>query len=113
MPGEEVFAHVRTMAQHVGVKTVYGEPVVQDDTTIVPVAKVAFGFGGGTGKGARAEHSEGAGGGLGFVGGPVGYIEITPAGTRFVAIGERKKIAGALLVGWALGYLAGKLRRRA
>ncbi|MBZ5725401.1 MAG: hypothetical protein LAP87_10415 [Acidobacteriia bacterium] len=113
MPGEELFAHVRTMAQHVGAKSVYGEPVVHGDTTVVPVARVAFGFGGGTGKGAKAGHSEGAGGGLGFVGGPAGYIEMTPAGTRFVAIGERKKIAGALLAGLALGYLAGKLRRRA
>lgn len=112
MPSEEVFAHVRSMAQHVGVKTIYGDAIVCGDKTVVPVAKVAFGFGGGTGRGNRSEQSEGAGGGIGFVGGPAGYIEITPAGTRFVVIGEKRRMAAALLLGLAAGFLAGKLRRR-
>jgi len=33
------------------VKSVFGEPIIAGDKTIIPVAKVAYGFGGGTGSG--------------------------------------------------------------
>jgi uncharacterized spore protein YtfJ len=106
---QEILQHLRQMAQHIGAKSVYGEPVVSGETTIVPVASVAFGFGGGFGKGHNKD-GEGGGGGVGFRGIPAGYIEITPAGTRFVPVHEKPKMAAAMLVGVAIGMLAAKLR---
>jgi uncharacterized spore protein YtfJ len=103
--------HLRSMAQQVGARTVYGEPVVSGDTTVIPVASVAFGFGGGFGQHKELEHGEGGGGGIGFRGWPAGYIEITPAGTRFVPVHEYRKLGGAVLAGIAIGRLWGKLRR--
>jgi uncharacterized spore protein YtfJ len=108
----ELLEQVRAAAQQIGVKTVYGEPVVSGDKTVVPVASVAFGFGGGFGKSRENDRSQGGGGGFGFRGWPAGYIEITPAGTRFVSVREHRRIAGALLAGIALGVIVGKLRKR-
>ena len=111
MEMQELFQHLRTLPQHIGAKSVYGEPIVCGDKTIVPVASVAFGFGGGFGQ-APGERGEGGGGGGGFRGVPAGYIEITPAGTRFVPVRERQKIAVGILAGFALGFLAANLRKR-
>src|SRR3954454_10151434 len=108
----ELLQHFRSMAQQVGAKTVYGEPVVSGETTVVPVASIAFGFGGGFGEGTRVEQGgKGGGGGMGFRGMPAGYIEITPAGTRFVPVREKQKMLAALAAGIIVGLAAGKLRR--
>ena len=107
----ELVEQVRSMVQQIGARTVYGEPVVSGDTTVIPVASVAFGCGGGFGK-KRAAEEQGGGGGLGFRGWPAGYIEITPAGTRFVPVAGYRKLGAALLAGIALGVLWGRLRRR-
>ncbi|TXS45420.1 hypothetical protein EAO75_21440, partial [Streptomyces sp. uw30] len=37
------------------VAAVYGEPVTVDGVTVIPVAKVSFGFGGGAGRAASAD----------------------------------------------------------
>jgi uncharacterized spore protein YtfJ len=59
------------------VTAVFGEPVVAEDVTIIPVASVAFGFGGGTGREVNADKTgEGGGGGGGAHARPLGYIEI-------------------------------------
>jgi uncharacterized spore protein YtfJ len=97
------------------VRTVYGEPVVAGDKTIVPVACIAYGFGGGGGtRGGREGQpgDEGGGGGGGVSARPVGVVEITPAGTRFIEFGDRKKLAGALFAGLVLGVLIGRRRSR-
>lgn len=107
MQAPELLDRLKSIVQQIGARTVYGEPVVAGDKTIVPVAAVAFGFGGGTGK----HGGEGGGGGGGFRGWPAGYIEITPAGTRYVPAYERQKIAAALLAGIAIGFVIGKLRQ--
>lgn len=59
------------------VTAVFGEPIVDKDVTIVPVASFAFGFGGGTGREINADKTgEGGGGGGGAHARPLGYIEI-------------------------------------
>ncbi|MFD0312696.1 GerW family sporulation protein [Streptomyces flavalbus] len=59
------------------VTAVYGEPVVSEGVTVIPVAQVAFGLGGGTGhEVGKDKTGEGAGGGGGAVARPVGFIEI-------------------------------------
>ena len=76
------------------VKSVFGEPIIAGDKTIIPVAKIAYGFGGGVGA-------------L-----PVGVFEVGPQGTRFVAVGDKKKLLGTLLLGAALGLLFARRKRR-
>jgi len=72
------------LARQIGItanaKSIYGEPVERDGVTVIPVAKVAYGFGGGGGK---KENEEGSGGGGGVMVTPVGYIEIKNGQTRF------------------------------
>src|SRR5687767_11189641 len=61
-------------------KQVYGEPVERDGTTIIPVAKVQWGFGGGgIGRGA-AERGGGGGGARAF---PTGFIELRDGKAEF------------------------------
>ncbi|AXK35028.1 sporulation protein [Streptomyces armeniacus] len=56
---------------------VYGEPVVRDGVTVIPVARVGFGFGGGAGREVGpAKTGEGGGGGGGAEARPLGFIEI-------------------------------------
>ena len=116
MLAPELLDHLKGIVQQVGAHTVYGEPVVAGNTTVVPVASVAFGFGGGSGKDHRADSAgssrTGGGGGGGFHGQPAGYIEITTAGTRFVPVHENRKVGMALLVGIGIGFIAGRMRSR-
>ena len=98
------------------VKVVYGEPISAEDKTIIPVAKVAYGFGGGAGtreKGQEDDHDEeaesGGGGGGGVSAKPVGVVEITSENTRFISFVEKKKLVGAMLLGFFVGIFIGKM----
>lgn len=101
-----------------GVATVYGEPITAEGKTVIPCAKVAFGFGGGGGVrrvGATDEEEagrEGHGGGGGIACKPVGVVEITPAGTRFIAFEDTRRLVGAVLAGVVVGFLIGRQRSR-
>jgi uncharacterized spore protein YtfJ len=67
-------------------KTVVGEPITAEGTTLVPLISIGFGFGagGGEGKGEAKQKGEGAGGGTG--GGawirPIAIIVIDKEGVR-------------------------------
>jgi uncharacterized spore protein YtfJ len=64
------------------VHTVYGDAVIRNGVTVIPVAKVAYGLGGGSGVGEEGKGSgEGGGGGVSAM--PVGYIEINDRGASF------------------------------
>ena len=98
-----------------GVKAVYGEPVEAQGKTIIPVAKVAYGFGGGCcePKGNKGNSKEGNEGDCGGMGGgvavkPVGIIEVTKADSRFIPFGVKKKLAVVLILGFILGLLFGR-----
>jgi uncharacterized spore protein YtfJ len=108
---ESAVAHLRSTAT---VKTVYGEPVVAEGKTIIPVARVAFGFGGGSGASKTdAENHIPSGAGGGMRAKPVGVVEITPHETKFVAFGLKKRLATAALLGSGIGLGLGfALRRR-
>jgi uncharacterized spore protein YtfJ len=72
-------------------KTVVGEPIKIEDTTLIPLISIGFGFGagGGTGKGGGAkEKGEGSGGGGGAGGGvkPVAVVVIDKDGVRIEQI---------------------------
>ncbi len=68
-----------------GSKLIFGDPVIQDDTTVISVAKVRMGFGYGIGK-KKDPDSEGIGAGGGVNATPIGYIEIKQDETKFVRI---------------------------
>ena len=88
------------------VSTVYGEPVVAEGKTVIPVAKVRYGFGGGFGEGKGSEdegEGQGGGGGGGVEVTPIGIIEITPEETRYVSFEDRGRLIKA---GFALGLIA-------
>ena len=73
------------------VKAVYGDPIVAEGKTIIPVARVRYGFGGGGGsqggepttEEGQAHPQTGGGGGGGVDVTPVGFIEVTPDETRY------------------------------
>jgi uncharacterized spore protein YtfJ len=98
MPYEEVF---RSIIERVGVKTVYGEPISAQGKTIVPVAKVRYGFGGGAGRNDKEKHGGGGSGGL--VANPVGVVEVTETDTRFIPITSNWPLVGAIALGVAFG----------
>ena len=85
------------------VSSVYGEAFTANGKTIIPVARIAYGFGNGAGK-------EGEGGGGGVYAEPVGCIEVTDAETRFIAVNEKRKLAAAL-AGFCLGAFWAWVRR--
>lgn len=97
------------------VKTIYGDPISANDKTIIPVAKIMYGFGAGAGTGGVGEKNtrgEGGGGGGGVRAIPVGVIEVSQQQTRFVPITDRRKLTGAMLAGMVVGMFWGWRRRR-
>ncbi len=105
---------------HSDVKAVFGEPVTADGRTIIPVAKIMYGFGGGGGMnrmGAREENAaargqEGGGGGGGVRAVPVGVVEVSGQGTHFIPISDRRKLVAAAAGGVFLGMILGWRRSR-
>ena len=71
-------------------KTVVGEPITIEGTTLIPLMSVGFGFaaGGGTGKGEMKQEMEGGGSGTGGGGGvkPIAVIVIDKDGVRIEPI---------------------------
>jgi len=67
-------------------KTVVGEPITIEGTTLIPLISVGFGFGagGGSGKGEAKQLGEGAGGGTGGGAGvkPIAIVIIDKNGAR-------------------------------
>lgn len=119
---------VERMAERVGgkasVRAVFGDPIVRGDLTIIPVARVRWGFGGGAGRGpiavgpgsgddaSPAEQmvdegmsGMGTGGGGGATADPIGYIEIGPEGATFKPIVPAMPSPGFLLAAGASGAL--------
>lgn len=70
--------------------------------TVIPVARVRWGFGGGGGQvdEAPAGPGSGSGGGGGVIADPIGYLEVRPGGAAFKRIGGPSTL---LIVGRALG----------
>ena len=77
------------LAERIGAKAnidvVFGAPIVQGGVTVIPVARVRWGFGGGGGRtdGPPNGVASGSGGGGGVAADPVGYLEITSGGATF------------------------------
>ena len=108
--------------RNLSIRHVYGEPVHQGETTIIPVAKVAYGFGAGGGQrpGVRVAGVDGrpeteagpeirgGGGGGGARLSPVGALEIGPWGTRFIRYDELPRLLVAVAFGLVVGWVASR-----
>ncbi|HEX2834627.1 MAG TPA: spore germination protein GerW family protein [Thermoanaerobaculia bacterium] len=103
---------VQQIPLHANAKQVYGEPVERDGTTIIPVARVQWGFGGG-GLG-RTPLAQGGGGG-GARAYPVGFIALRDGKADFHPIhdsGSTVTLAAAGGLGLIAGLILAKLLRR-
>jgi uncharacterized spore protein YtfJ len=101
------------LSKHVGVRNVFGDAVTAGDKTILPVARLAYGFGGGAGSGGAGERNkgEGGGGGGGARMNPVGVFVIGPQESRFIAAHDRKRTLALLAAGAGLGIIFARRRR--
>jgi uncharacterized spore protein YtfJ len=96
------------------VRTIFGEPIAAEGRTIIPVARVAYGFC--SGGGVSAAHpqyssdakAEGAGGGGGVRSVPAGVVEITREQTRFLRFNDWRPLAAAGLIGFGFGVMLSK-----
>ena len=121
-PSPAPFAPIAELLERsLSIRHVYGEPVQHGAVTVIPVAKVAYGFGAGGGRspgrgrtaGAGESTSslenrpdaQGAGGGGGVRMTPVGALEIGPQGTRFVHFHPLAPWLGAGALGLVVGWL--------
>ena len=108
---ENVFAPVvERLQRSASVETVYGEPVESDSRTVVPVARVVYGFGGGGGNATEPDSAPGFGGGGGLVATPVGALEVTETTTRFVRFDDVRRLLAAFVVGLLVGSWLGRRR---
>lgn len=65
-------------------KTVVGEPITIEGSTLIPLVNVGFGFGVGAGQGSEPQKGSGHGGGTGGGGGvkPVALVVVNENGVR-------------------------------
>jgi uncharacterized spore protein YtfJ len=114
----DTFADLRESAN---VNACFGEPVTVEGRTVIPVAKVSYGFGMGAEHGASHEASPEAtpdvedaetwvrgpyGGGMRSS--PLGVIEVTQEETRIEPVIDEQKVAlmGMLIGAWSVFWLA-------
>jgi len=108
------------------VNAVFGKPTTVEERTVIPVARVTYGFGMGVGRGtvpaeadaeeaaqdAAEKEGSGAGGGV-VTAHPLAVIEVTPEGTWVKPVIDEQKLALAagLLGAWVVVWLARTLVR--
>jgi uncharacterized spore protein YtfJ len=104
---------VERLAERLGsadARTVYGAPIERDGTTIIPVARIRYGFGGGSGvKASEGHRGGGAGGGANIA--PVGYIELRNGVARFRRIRATEPALMVLGFGAAAWLLSRAIER--
>jgi len=104
----DMIGRISQLEEKATVKTVFGDPVREHGRTIIPVARVAYGFGFGGGREAARESvsqeprgtRRGGGGGGGVRIAPVALVEMTDAGTKIRPIVDATRLA---LAGLAVG----------
>lgn len=98
------------------VRNVYGDPVELDGRTVIPVARISYGFGAGGrasgGKGGGSEpRGSGAGAGAGVSARPLGVLEIAAGRTRFIPIVHPARLGVSLAIGFLVGLVLGRRSR--
>jgi uncharacterized spore protein YtfJ len=77
---------------------VFGTPVERDGVTVIPVARVRWGFGGGGGSGRKAKDQDGWGGGGGVQAAPLGFIEVKDGSAQYRRVHDPLRLAIAALL---------------
>jgi uncharacterized spore protein YtfJ len=100
----------QVLSSSANVKIVFGDPISVQEKTIIPVARVRYGFGGGMGSGPRRSGDEqrlgeGGGGGGGVIAQPVGVVEVSAAGTKFIPVHSRKRMVAVAVAGFIAGWV--------
>jgi uncharacterized spore protein YtfJ len=100
----------QVLSSSANVKTVFGDPINVQEKTIIPVARVRYGFGGGMGSGPTRSGDEqrlgeGGGGGGGVIAQPVGVVEVSEAGTKFIPVHSRKRMVAVAVAGFIAGWV--------
>ena len=122
-------APIEQMVERLGVRSVFGEPLHEQGTTVIPVAQVTLGFGYGSGYGrsndepaderdgavgelSAQDEGGGTGGGAGGRAIPCGYIRISDDGVSYEPIEDKTRIplAGIVLAGWAVLWIGLTIR---
>ena len=98
------------LGNYASAEVVFGQPVTQGDTTVIPVGKVRWGFGGGAGAGSDdgkdgEDYGEGGGGGGGVSANPVGFIEIRDGRTEYRQIKDLAGMWPMILAGGVSAWL--------
>jgi len=90
------------LAERLGAKAaasaVFGTPVERDGVTVIPVARVRWGFGGGGGGGRNEKAQDGWGGGGGVQAVPLGFIEVKDGGAQYRRVHDPLRLAIAALL---------------
>ncbi|HYM16854.1 MAG TPA: spore germination protein GerW family protein [Dehalococcoidia bacterium] len=123
---DEIVHRVSNVAEEVGASVCFGAPVERDGHTLIPVARVSFGYGMGFGRGTGSARrpsgngmsgdeggeGEGGGGGGGGSSTPVAVIDITAADVRIEPITDSTRIAmsGIVLAAWSTFWLLWTVR---
>ena len=102
------------LLEQINVDTIFGNPITQGDTTVIPVAEIHIGFGYGWGKCKGAEiktDDNGAGGGAGVKASPKGFILISPDYVKYKKIHSDRWITILLsgIAGIVAGFIIGKI----
>jgi len=117
-PKEMLSTLVDHFATTAKVQNVFGEPIEAQGKTIIPVARVSYRLGAGGGEGGETPSDPGApkrggGGGGGIVQAvPIGVLEVTEAGARFVRFFDPQMATGLITGGIMLGLLLRRIFRR-
>jgi uncharacterized spore protein YtfJ len=94
------------------VRNVYGEPVTAHGRTVIPVAQVMYGYGAGAGSKRKRDESlppgQGGGGGGGMKATPVGALEISESGIRFLRFWDLKQVGLGLGAAFLVGMFVGR-----
>ncbi|HWP28774.1 MAG TPA: spore germination protein GerW family protein [Chloroflexota bacterium] len=83
-------------------ETVFGPPVERGGVTVIPVAKVRYGFGGG---GGSTGSEQGSGGGGGVLVSPVGFIELRDGSAEFRPLRDPAALVPLILAGALAGWV--------
>lgn len=119
MPLNRLFDAIERVRDTAQWRAAFGEPVVVEDKTVIPVAQVAYGFGLGFGHPSEVPDEEAvlAAEGQGGVGGgamsrPLGALVVSEDGVYFEETVDAEKIsmAGILLAGVIVVQAAATLR---
>jgi uncharacterized spore protein YtfJ len=115
----------KQFGQNASVKNVYGEPILAQGKTIIPVAKIAMGLGGGQGQSngkykkqqdnppQPADNKGGFGGGAGggMIATAKGVYEVTGKCTRYIPANATKQLLVAAGIAFIVGRWVGTKRR--